>query len=121
MSKVQIIHDAKNKPVYAVVPWQDYVRLAGEDAEDAALLARAMKSRGEEKFPASVANRIVAGENSLKVFREWRGLSQGDLSSASGVARQYLSQIETGHRKLGAVVAKRLSAPLMVSVEALLN
>jgi len=121
MSKVQIIHDAKNRPAYAVVPWQDYVRLAGDDAEDAALLARAMKSRGEEKFPARVVNRIIAGENSLKVFREWRGLSQVELATASGVARQYLSQIETGTRKLGAAVAKKLSPPLMISVEALLE
>ncbi len=122
MSKVQVIRDAKNKPAYAVVPWKDYVELVGDDAaEDAGLIALAEKARGEEGLPLDVIERTLRGENPLKVFREWRGLTQKDLAKKSGLARMYVSQLETGHRKIGAAAAKKLAPVLGVSVDTLLD
>lgn len=35
----------------------------------------AAKQRGQEYFPKQMADRLIAGENSLRVYREYRGLT----------------------------------------------
>ena len=43
------------------------------------------KARNEEFFPATVVQRItIDGENPLKVWREYRGLTQEQLATAVG-------------------------------------
>lgn len=119
MSKIQVIHDAQGKPAFAVVPWNEYVSATGEGAEDAALIAMADRARDEERFPADVVSRLVAGEKPVKVFREWRKLKQGELAAKAGVSKQYVSQLETGHREIGRRSAEKLAAALGISVDAL--
>jgi DNA-binding XRE family transcriptional regulator len=123
MSKVQVIRDARNKPVYAVVPWKDYVALVGEDdaTEHAGLIALGEKARGEEGLPLEIVERIISGENSVKVLREWRGLTQKELAERGGLAKLYVSQLETGHRKIGAGAAKKLAPVLGVDIQTLLG
>ena len=122
MSKVQVIRDKKNKPAYAVVPWKDYVELVGDDvAENAGLIALAEKARGEEGLPLAVVEGTLKGENMLKLIREWRGLTQKGLAEKAGVAKLYVSQLETGHRRMGAMAAKKLAPALGVSVDTLLE
>ena len=118
---VQIIRNAKGDAEFAVVPWSEYQRLKAGVEEDARLIALAAPHRGEEAFPAAIARRLVAGEPALKVIREWRGLAQGKLGAAAGVAPQYISQIERGARGMGRITAKKLAPVLDVSVEALLD
>ena len=119
--KVQIITDSKGVPVFAVVPWSDYERLRSDGSEDAALIAAGNAARGEERFPAAVAKRLVKGEPPLKVIREWRGLTQQELSNKSDVANQYISQLERGVRNMGRAVAKKLAPALGVSMDVLLD
>ena len=121
MDKVQIIRDAKGEAAFAVVPWNEYERLRAGDSEDAQLVKLGNAARGEESFPASVAKRLVAGETPLKVIREWRGLSQNELGKKSGVAAQYISQMERGARNMGRKAAAKLARALRVSAEALLD
>ena len=122
MSKIAIIRDSKNKPAYAVVPWKDYIALAGQDAEDAYLLEMADAARGDERFPAEVVERlIVNGENQIKVFREWRNLTQAELAKKSGLANHYISQLETGHRKIGGQAAKKLAPALDIGLDVLME
>jgi DNA-binding XRE family transcriptional regulator len=122
MSKVQVIRDKKNKPAYAVVPWKDYIDLVGDDAaENAGLIALAEKSRGEEGLPLAVVEGMLKGENTLKLIREWRGLTQKGLAEKAGIAKMYVSQLETSHRRMGAVAAKKLAPALGISVDTLLE
>jgi DNA-binding XRE family transcriptional regulator len=121
MDKVQIIRDAKGEAAFAVVPWNEYERLRTGDSEDAQLIKLGSAARNEESFPASVAKRLVAGEMPLKVIREWRGLTQSELGRKSGVAAQYISQMERGARNMGRKVAAKLARTLRVSAEALLD
>lgn len=121
MTKVQIIKDAKGNPAYAVVPWTEYRRMAStvaEDAEDAAILERALVE-SDERFPIEVAERIAAGENVLKVIRQWRGLTQAELAKRTGRAKQYISQLETGTRSIGRKTARNLAPALNVSPDLL--
>ena len=67
MTKPQIILDDGGKPAFAVIPWQEYARLAMMDADvgltDEELYDYA-KSVGGESFPIEVADRLLAGEES---------------------------------------------------------
>jgi DNA-binding XRE family transcriptional regulator len=83
------------------------------DKADAELVRRSLE-RKEEAIPAVVANRIFAGENPVKAFREWRGMTQEELAKAAGTSAAYLSQIETGVRNAGSAMRRRLGLALRV-------
>jgi transcriptional regulator with XRE-family HTH domain len=121
MSKVQIIRDDRNEPVYAVLPWAEYESLRHGRGEDFALIERATAARDDDKFPAAIARSLVAGEVPLKVIREWRGLTQSQLGTLADIAPQYISQIERGARSIGAEAARKLAPLLGVSTKALLG
>ena len=97
----QIILDEAGKPAYAVIPWREYERLMPQAAEaalsDEALYDEA-KAEGGEFFPAEVVDRLLAGENPIRVYRTYRRMTQKQLAEAAGINPVYLSQIETGKR-----------------------
>jgi DNA-binding XRE family transcriptional regulator len=112
----------------AVLARTDYeallARAADEDTGTARIVDRSRKAIADGRevvLPKGVVDRIAAGENRIKVLREWRGLIQGELAAAAGIAQNYLSAIETGARKgraeLLAKIARRLSVPLDLLVD----
>jgi DNA-binding XRE family transcriptional regulator len=89
----------------------EYDRLIGleEDVSDAKSLADfvAKLAAGEEELvPAAVADRLIDGENPVKVWREHRGLSQSELARRANVNRVVLADIESGRRR-GSIPAMR--------------
>ena len=86
----------------AVLPFEDYQRLLeiAEDREDIAEAADAERRRkeGEEYLPVSMVDRILDGENALRVWREYRGLNIAQLAEQSGYGYSMISKIETGTR-----------------------
>ena len=98
MSEPQVIVDAAGKPAYAVLPWREYERLLGDAAiSDEELYDRARRE-GAESFPIEVADRLLAGESPIRVYRSYRGMTQQQLAAAAGINPMYLSQIERGQR-----------------------
>jgi mRNA interferase RelE/StbE len=75
-----------------------------------------MAERGEG-LPHDHMARIVNGESPLRVFRQWRGLSQVALAGRSGVNRVQIADIEAG-RKTGSVgTLKALAEALEVTLD----
>jgi len=123
--KIQII-EKDGKEMFAVVPieaWRELLEKA-EMLEDVAAYDRAVGAleRGEEELvPAGIVERLAAGENPLRVWREHRDLTQRALAEKAGLTQAYIAQIETGRRKGDVGVYRRLAEVLGVDIEDLLG
>ncbi|MBN1992118.1 MAG: helix-turn-helix transcriptional regulator [Anaerolineae bacterium] len=117
---VQII-EKNGRPEYAVVPYKEYQRLVAEaemlqDVRDYDEAKLAM-ANGEELIPSRVTYALLDGENPLRVWREYRGLTQQQVAEAAGISKPYLSQLESGRRKGTAEVLQAISKVLNVSLD----
>lgn len=87
-----------------------------EAIEDASAIHVLETASIEERFPAAVARQLVSGESPIRVFREYRGLTQAALAEAAGTNAQYVSQIERGDRDVGKKLLPKLAAALGVDL-----
>jgi len=100
---VQII-ERNGKPEWAVIPYKAYLQLveqaeALQDLRDYDSAKEALNRGEEELIPEEMVYALLDGKNPIKVWREYRGLSQSQLAKAAGISVAYLSQLETGKRK----------------------
>ena len=100
--RVQIIEKDGN-PEWAVLPYEAYLRLVEEaemlqDVRDYDMVIAAIERGEEELIPSEVVYAILDGENPIRVWREYRGLTQKQLAEAANISKPYLSQLETGKR-----------------------
>lgn len=96
------------------------LKLAAEDLADLRAYDRAkaaLDSGEEELIPAEFVKRIVAGERPLRVWRDYRGLTQAALAGASGVNRVQISNIEAGAKSGSVETLKKLARALDVAVD----
>ncbi len=97
--------------------------MSNRDAEallsDEELYDRA-DAEGGESFPTEVVDRLLAGQNPIRVYRDHRGMTQGALAAAAGIHPVYLSQIETGKRTGSAKTLVAIAEALGVTVDDLI-
>lgn len=118
--KVQIIE--KNGQIeWAVIPYEEYQRLleASEMVADiqAYDLAKAQIDAEEELIPSAVVYALFDGENPIRVWREYRGLTQQQVADRAGISKPYLSQLESSKRRGGIEVLQKIAQVLEVSLE----
>lgn len=103
------------------IPRDEYDRLrqAAEDLSDLQAYDRAMEAGGES-VPAEYVNRILDGENPVRVYRDWRGMTAAALAEASKLNRVQITQIETGRRSGNVETMKKLANALGVTVDDLI-
>jgi DNA-binding XRE family transcriptional regulator len=108
-------------PEYVVLPYEDYKHILEllEDIEDAESVEKALRST-KERFPLEIVHSIALGENPIKVFREYRKLTQTELANKSKVSKQYISQIESTERKGSIKVLKAIAKSLNVDLDDLI-
>lgn len=90
----------------AILPRKDYEALvakaaeADEDAGTARAVARARKdiAAGAPLLPKEIADRIANGESPVRVLREWKEMTQMDLSFRARISQSHISDIESGRR-----------------------
>ena len=119
--QIQII-ERDGKPEWAILPYDDYLQLIEqaellEDIRDFDSISAAIERGEEELIPAEVVNAILDDKNPVKVWREYRGLTQQQLADAAEISKPYLSQIETGKRTGTTNVLSAIAKALDVSLE----
>ena len=117
---VQII-EKNGQPEWVVIPYEEYQRLLEEmemlqDIRDYDEAKRAIAT-GEELIPSEVTYAILEGGNPIRVWREYRGLTQQQAADKAGISKPYLSQLESGQRKGTTEVLMTIAKVLNVSLE----
>lgn len=118
---VQFIRKADGSEAYAVLPYQDYMKLVAraEEREDNAAFDDWAAAPGET-IPAAVVDRLLAGDNPVLVWRECRGLTQEALGRSIGKSRAFVSMLETGRSGASLDSVRDLADALDVDVEDLM-
>ena len=117
---VQII-EKNGKPEWAVIPYDEYQHLLEavemlqdiRDYDEAKLAIAA----GEELIPSQVTYALLDGENPIKVWRDYRGLTQQQVAEQTGISKPYLSQLESGQRRGTTDVLAAIAKALNVSLD----
>ncbi|QEW23994.1 anaerobic benzoate catabolism transcriptional regulator (plasmid) [Marinibacterium anthonyi] len=104
------------------IPREEYDRLqaAAEDLADLQSYdrAKAALAAGEEELvPAEYVNRLLNGENALRVYRDLRGLTQAALAAKAGVNRVTVTEIETGRKQGSVTTLRALASALDVTLD----
>lgn len=119
---VQIVDIAGQR--LAILPEAEFCQLSrlAEDHADvqAAVAAQQRHAAGEEYVPASLVERLVAGEAPLKVWREHRGLTQQTLGQRVGLSKMTISGLETGKRDTSSRNWRLLAETLSVDLDDLI-
>ena len=99
----------------------ELARLKIEEMADDA--QRALEAANEDKvIPHHIAKRLASGdEHPLKIWREYRGMTQADLAEVIGSKPDYLAQIEDRKAKGLTSLLKSAALVLRVSVDDLIE
>lgn len=112
----------EGKPEWAVLPYDMYLQLVEEaemlqDVRDYDAAKAALESGEEELIPGEVVFALLDGDNPIKVWRNYRGLTQAELAQKAGISVPYLSQIETQKRTGTTEVLLAIAKALNVTLE----
>ncbi|MCA1967933.1 MAG: helix-turn-helix transcriptional regulator [Rhizobium sp.] len=95
-----------------------------EDLEDL-LAIQAFEARvaagEEERIPSEYVDRLIDGENPIRVWRDFRGLSARELAAATGISAAYLSEIETGKKEGSLSVFRQIAKALRLDLDDLVR
>ena len=107
-------------PEFAVLPYAEYERLLAiaEDKMDAADVLAYREAR-EESFPESLVDALVNGDHPIKVYRNYRRLTQQELADRIGKSKPYIAKLEAGERTGTIDVLARIAEVLEVDLEQL--
>jgi predicted transcriptional regulator len=117
----KITRDGK---VFAILPMNTLKKLI-DDAEMLADIAaydaaKARLASGEDELiPLEITERRLAGESTVKIWREYRGLTQEGLAKKSKVSRSMIAAIEAKHKTGGIATLKKLAGALKVDLDEL--
>ena len=93
---------------------------AAEMADDILTYDRAksqVREGDDETVPSQVVNRLLDGENPIRVWREFRGLTQQQLAERIGIPESSLQQIESDMEEVRILTLSRIASVLHVLVD----
>ena len=73
-----------------------------EDADDVAIFDERMAelaTSGDARLPPQVTSAMLRGDSLLKALRNWRDITQMELSFRTNLSQNYISELESGRRK----------------------
>jgi len=107
-----------NGEVLVILPLTEYERLV--DAADVAAADRVradIAAGRDEMVPSAVVDRLLAGENRIRIWREHRGLSARELARRAGISAAYVSELESGRKNGRVEPLQRLAVALGVDLD----
>lgn len=118
---IQIIENRDGSKL-AVLPLKDYEKLVDrlEIAEDLKAVDDFDRNDTGERIPHELVKKIVGGENRVKVWREFRGLTQKELAEKTGTAQPFIAQMEKGERNGTGKTLKKIAEALGLDVDILI-
>ena len=107
------------------IPLEEYrsLQAAAEELADLQTYDRAvaqLANGDEELLPAEFVKRMLSGESPLRVWREFRGLTQTALAEASSVNRVQIADIEAGRKSGSIETVKKLAEALGIAIDELI-
>jgi DNA-binding XRE family transcriptional regulator len=94
-----------------------------ENAEDRiAVLEHALAARNgtlPEPLTIEEADRLINGENPVRIWREKRGHTQSGLAAAAGISKTLLSEIENNTKTGSVETLRKLAHELKVDLDTL--
>jgi len=107
------------------IPIEEYrsLQAAAEDLADLQAYDRALAQLAngdEELLPAEFVKRMLSGESPLRVWREFRGITQTALAEASSVNRVQIADIEAGRKSGSIETVKKLADALGITLDELI-
>lgn len=110
-------------PEWAVIPYKDYLyfKELQELVQEVKQFKQTLSDGKEELIPEAFAKRLVRGEHPIKVWRQYRKLTQAKLAKQVEISIPYLSQIENKERTPSTVVFRKIAKALKVSVSDLMD
>ncbi|MCZ2127632.1 MAG: helix-turn-helix transcriptional regulator [Anaerolineales bacterium] len=111
-----------DRPEWAVVPYETYLELVEKaemllDVQDYDNAKKSLQRGDDELIPSEIVDAILDGENAIKVWREFRKMSQQEVAEKSGISIPYLSQLETNKRTGSVEVLSAIAKTLNTSLE----
>jgi len=119
----------ENGKKMAVLPLAEYKRMLAiietkqdaQDIQDAKHILARVKAGKEALVPGEVVHAIIGGAHPVRAWRTHRGMTAAALAEKAGIARAYLTQIETRKRKGTIGVLRALAKALRTDVDSLLD
>lgn len=119
---IQFVEIAGQK--MAMMPIAEYeklVDLAEERADIAAAADAALRREADEEYlPSAMVDRLLAGENALRVWRRHRGMTLDALAAKAGTGKSHLSEIENGKAQGRPALWRALAEALAVTADDIL-
>lgn len=114
-----VLEEAGDDPRLLVQALRNVAEFEEDQAySQAALAVQARIDDGTEEFVSeTVVSRLVDGESPLRVWREYRGLSQTALARAASTSRARIADIEAGRRTGSAHTLRRLADVLGIGLD----
>jgi DNA-binding XRE family transcriptional regulator len=113
-----LVIEHEGKPTHVILPWAEWERIV--DQLDVAHARRALADPNTEWVPAEVAWPIAEGVDSIRAWREYRGLSQQALAAKVGIDQAMVARWEAGRNLPRLPALRRLAAALGISVDTLI-
>lgn len=112
-----------DQPEWAVIPYKEYLELLekAEMLEDTVAIGRAIAEPDKDAVPQDMVEKLLNGENPLKVWRTYRGLTQTQLAEKTRLHQSQIATIESGEREGTVKVLRKLARALNVDIDDLVS
>ena len=117
MNKIQKITTPKGETL-VVLPLAEYEALLDSADITAANKVMADVQGGRDEFvPEGIVDRLLSGENHIRVWREYRGLTAAELAARAKIRAAYLSELEAGKKAGGRETLRKLATALGLDID----